>query len=57
MKIKRLLAGIVTTVMCMTSVGFSSVHADTKTEKANYTTQDLKNLQDFLLARETSDLK
>ncbi len=57
MKIKKLLAGIVTTVMCMTSVGFSSVHADTKTEKANYTTQDLKNLQDFLLARETSDLK
>ena len=57
MKIKRLLAGIVTTVMCMTSAGFSSVHADTKTEKANYTTQDLKNLQDFLLARETSDLK
>ncbi len=52
MKIKRLLAGIVTTVMCMTSVGFSSVHADT-----SYTSEDLKNLQDFILGKETNNLK
>lgn len=49
MKGKILLAGIVTTVMCMTTLGF--VYADT-----NYTSGDLKNLQDFLLGKETNDL-
>lgn len=57
MKGKRLLAGIVTAVMCLTLNGFKSVHADTKTEKTSYTIEDLRNLQDFLLARETPDLR
>ena len=57
MKGKRLLAGIVTAVMCLTLNGFKSVHADTKTEKKSYTIEDLRNLQDFLLARETPDLR
>ena len=57
MKEKRLLAGIVTAVMCLTLNGFKSVHADTKTEKTSYTIEDLRNLQDFLLARETPDLR
>ena len=56
MKGKRLSAGILTAVMCLTSTCFKSVHADTKTEKTSYTIEDLKNLQDFLLARETPDL-
>ena len=50
MKGKILLAGIVTTVMCMTTLGF--VYADT-----SYTFGDLKNLQDFILGKETNDLE
>lgn len=56
MKVKRLLDGVVTAVMCLTLTGFKTVHADTQTEKQSYTIEDLKNLQDFLLARETPDL-
>lgn len=57
MKGKRLLSGIVTAVMCFSMTGFKSVHADTKTENKSYTIEDAKNLQDFLLARETPDLR
>lgn len=59
MKGKRLLAGIMTAVMCFSMTGFKLVHADTKTtnKNQNYTIEDLKNLQDFLLCRETPDLR
>ena len=57
MKIKKLLAGIITSVICLTSVGFNSVHADTGAGKATYTAEDLKNMTDFLLGRKKSDLK
>ena len=56
MKMKKFLTGIVTAVMCMTVVGAGYVHADTKSAKIAFTTEYLKNLQDFLLGRKTPDL-
>lgn len=53
---KKFLTGIVTAVMCMTVVGAGYVHADTKSAKIAFTTEYLKNLQDFLLGRKTPDL-
>lgn len=60
MKGKRLLAGIVTVVMGLSMTGFtyanSDIKADSNLETGSYTIEDIKNLQDFLLARETPDL-
>ncbi|MCM1222070.1 MAG: flavodoxin [Lachnospiraceae bacterium] len=56
MKVKRLLAGIVTTVMGLTMTSFVSANADTKSINNHYTVTDLRNLQDFLLAKDTPDL-
>lgn len=53
MKVKKLLTGIVVAVMGLTMASFVSANADTK---SNYTVTDLRNLQDFILAKETSDL-
>ena len=56
MKSKRLLAGIITVALGLSMTGLISVSADTELENNRYTIEDIKNLQDFLLARETPDL-
>ena len=56
MKVKKLLAGIIAAALGLSMTGLISASADTKSEKNSYTIEDIKNLQDFLLARETPDL-
>lgn len=56
MKVKRLLAGIVMAVLGVSMTGLISVSADAEPKSSGYTIEDIKNLQDFLLARETPDL-
>lgn len=56
MKVKRLLAGIITAVLVLSMTGLISVSADTKSENSRYTIEDIRNLQDFLLTKETPDL-
>ncbi|MCM1062174.1 MAG: flavodoxin, partial [Eubacterium sp.] len=56
MKVKRLLAGIVTAALGLSMTGFISTSADTKSGKSNYTIEDTRNLQDFLLKKEAGNL-
>lgn len=56
MKVKKLLAGIITAALGLSMTGLISANADTELENSSYTIEDIKNLQDFLLARETTDL-
>lgn len=61
MKGKRIFAGIVTAVLGLSATVFPSgnvtTKADTKAVNSRYTIEDIRNLQDFLLARETPDLR
>lgn len=57
MKVKRLLASIITAVLGLSMTGLISANADTEPKNSSYTIEDIKNLQDFLLARETPDLR
>lgn len=57
MKVKRILASIVTMVMGLSMTAFTSANADTESTHNHYTVTDLRNLQDFILARETPDLR
>lgn len=54
MKIKKLLTGIVTAIFGLSMTGMTSVNADTGIK--NYTADDMKNLQGFLLGKNTPDL-
>lgn len=56
MKVKRLLAGIITAALGLSMTGLISVSADTQPKRDSYTIEDIKNLQDFLVVRETPDL-
>lgn len=55
MKVKRVLAGIITVALCLSMTGLISASADTEPKNNSYTIEDIKNLQEFLLAKETSD--
>ncbi len=57
MRGKRLLAGVITAVFGLSVVGIISASAMTKERNTGYTIEDMKNLQDFLLARDTPDLR
>lgn len=58
MKIQKLLAGVVTAVLGLSITGMTSANADTEsvTISKSYTTEDVKNLQDFILAKDPPDL-
>lgn len=53
---KRLLAGVVTVAFGIAIAGIISASAVTTDQNASYTIEDIKNLQDFLLVRDTPDL-
>lgn len=57
MKVKKLLAGVITAVLGLSMTGLISASAGMKSRNRNYMTEDIKNLQDFLLDKETPDLK
>ena len=57
MRGKILLAGVITAVFGLSVVGIISVNAVTTERNTSYTIEDIKNLQDFLLARDTPDLR
>ena len=57
MREKNLFAGVITTVFGLSVVGIISASAVTTERNTSYTIEDIKNLQDFLLARDTPDLK
>ena len=57
MRRKRLFAGVITAVFGLSVVGIISASAVTTERNTSYTIEDIKNLQDFLLARDTPDLK
>ena len=54
---KRLLAGFVTAAFGISIAGILSVSAVTTEKNTGYTIEDIRNLQDFLLVRETPDLR
>ena len=58
MKGKKRLIGIITAIFGLSLVSLFPAHANTgtKADDTNYTISDVTNLQDFLLAKETSDL-
>lgn len=56
MKVKRLLAGIVTAALGLSMMGLISASADIKSGNNNYTIEDIRNLQDFLLKKEARNL-
>lgn len=58
MKAEKLLTGIVTVALGLSVMGFSTANADIESsdEVQTYTIDDIRNLQDFLLARDTPDL-
>ena len=58
MKAEKLLTGIVTVALGLSIMGFSTANADIESsdEIQTYTIDDIRNLQDFLLARDTPDL-
>lgn len=58
MKAEKLLTGIVTVALGLSIMGFSIANADIESsdEVQTYTIDDIRNLQDFLLARDTPDL-
>ena len=56
MKVKRLLAGIVTAALGLSMMGLISASADTKSGNSSYTIEDTRNLQDFLLKKEAGNL-
>ena len=56
MKVKRLLASIITAVLGLSMTGLISANADTEPKNSSYTIEDIKNLQDFLLVRDIPDL-
>ena len=56
MKVKRLLAGIVTAALGLSMTGLISASADIKSGNNNYTIEDIRNLQDFLLKKEARNL-
>ncbi len=57
-KVKKLLVSIVVVVFGLSLTGIFSVSAVTKSQASdtNYTIEDIINLQNYLLARETSDI-
>ena len=58
MKGKKRLIGIITAIFGLSLVSLFPAHANTgtKADDTNHTISDVTNLQDFLLAKETSDL-
>ena len=56
MKVKRLLAGIVTAALGLSMTGLISASADIKSGNNNYTIEDIRNLKDFLLKKEARNL-
>lgn len=56
--IKKVIAATMTAALGLTLTGIRTVKADTNSEKETYqyTIEDIRNLQDFLLGRETPDL-
>lgn len=57
MRGKRLLACFITAAFGISIAGIISVSAVTTERNTGYTIEDIRNLQDFLLVRETPDLR
>ena len=57
MRGKKLFAGVITAVFGISVAGIISASAVTTERSTSYTIEDIKNLQDFLLARDTPDLR
>lgn len=58
MKIRKLVSGIMALVLGLTVPKVFNANADDElsSESSSYTLEDIKNLQNFLLAKDTPDL-